>query len=158
MFPSLPEGGTKSRVETQIRLTLDLAHASSSSSEPLKYDKVGSWKWLRLPKGTTTKKRTRKEGKVGQRFCVCLTVAPSHLPLDAPTEESLYLTAEITCATPPYTAVAVCSSCQTREVRCLSQSQCGRFTQSKRQSVLRARLLLESGQRAPIRTHRRNPV
>ena len=65
MFPSLPEGGTKSRVETQIRLTVDLAHASSSSGEPLKYDKVGSWKWLRLPKGTTTKKRTRKEGKVG---------------------------------------------------------------------------------------------
>lgn len=66
LFPSLPEGGTKSRVETQIRLTVDLAHASSSSGEPLKYDKVGSWKWLRLPKGTSTKKRTRKEGKVGQ--------------------------------------------------------------------------------------------
>ena len=65
MFPSLPEGGTKSRVETQIRLTVDLAHASASSGEPFKYDKVGSWKWLRLPKGTSTKKRTRKEGKVG---------------------------------------------------------------------------------------------
>lgn len=65
MFPSLPESGAKSRVETQIRLTVDLAHASSSG-EPLKYDKVGSWKWLRLPKGTTTKKRTRKEGKVGE--------------------------------------------------------------------------------------------
>ena len=65
MFPGLPESGTKSRVETQIRLTVDLAHASASSGEPLKYDKVGSWKWLRLPKGTTTKKRTRKEGKVG---------------------------------------------------------------------------------------------
>ncbi|TFK81199.1 hypothetical protein K466DRAFT_591396 [Polyporus arcularius HHB13444] len=100
MFPSLPEGGTKSRVETQIRLTVDLAHASSSSGEPHKYDKVGSWKWLRLPKGTTTKKRTRKEGKV-----------------DAPAEESLYLTAEITCATPPHTRVSVCSSCQTREAK-----------------------------------------
>lgn len=66
MFPSLPESGTKSRVETQIRLTVDLAHASSSSGEPFKYDKVGSWKYLRLPKGTTTKKRTRKEGKVGE--------------------------------------------------------------------------------------------
>ncbi|TBU37339.1 hypothetical protein BD309DRAFT_629882 [Dichomitus squalens] len=100
LFPSLPEGGTKSRVETQIRLTVDLAHASSSSSEPLKYDKVGSWKWLRLPKGTTTKKRTRKEGKV-----------------DAPTEDTLYLSAEITCATPPHTRVSVCSSCQTREAK-----------------------------------------
>ncbi|KAI0744262.1 hypothetical protein C8Q80DRAFT_1185902 [Daedaleopsis nitida] len=99
MFPSLPESGAKSRVETQIRLTVDLAHASSSG-EPLKYDKVGSWKWLRLPKGTTTKKRTRKEGKV-----------------DAPAEDSLYLTAEITCATPPHTRVTVCSSCQAREAK-----------------------------------------
>ena len=71
LFPSLPEGGTKSRVETQIRLTVDLAHASSSSAEPFRYDKVGSWKWLRLPKGTTTKKRTRKEGKVGQWNQTC---------------------------------------------------------------------------------------
>ncbi|KAI0821700.1 hypothetical protein BC628DRAFT_1422510 [Trametes gibbosa] len=100
MFPSLPEGGTKSRVETQIRLTVDLAHASSSSGESLKYDKVGSWKWLRLPKGTSTKKRTRKEGKI-----------------DASCEESLYLTTDITCATPPYTRVAACSSCQTREAK-----------------------------------------
>ena len=47
MFPSIPPGGTKSRVETQVRVTVDLAHASSSSCEPLKYDRVGSWKWLR---------------------------------------------------------------------------------------------------------------
>ncbi|KAI0665918.1 hypothetical protein C8Q78DRAFT_1083487 [Trametes maxima] len=100
LFPSLPEGGTKSRVETQIRLTVDLAHASSSSGESLKYDKVGSWKWLRLPKGTATKKRTRKEGKV-----------------DAACEDSLYLTTDITCATPPHTRVAACSSCQTREAK-----------------------------------------
>ncbi|CDO72755.1 hypothetical protein BN946_scf184994.g7 [Trametes cinnabarina] len=100
LFPSLPEGGTKSRVETQIRLTVDLAHASSSSGEPLKYDKVGSWKWLRLPKGTSTKKRTRKEGKI-----------------DAATEDTLYLTADITCATPPHTRVTACSSCQAREAK-----------------------------------------
>ncbi|KAI0630105.1 hypothetical protein C8Q77DRAFT_1064304 [Trametes polyzona] len=100
MFPSLPEGGTKSRVETQIRLTVDLAHASSSSGESLKYDKVGSWKWLRLPKGAATKKRTRKEGKV-----------------DAASEDTLYLTTDITCATPPHTRVAACSSCQTREAK-----------------------------------------
>ncbi|OSD07126.1 hypothetical protein PYCCODRAFT_1464228 [Trametes coccinea BRFM310] len=100
LFPSLPEGGTKSRVETQIRLTVDLAHASSSSGEPFKYDKVGSWKWLRLPKGTSTKKRTRKEGKV-----------------DAASEDTLYLTADITCATPPHTRVSACSSCQAREAK-----------------------------------------
>ncbi|KAI1785757.1 hypothetical protein LXA43DRAFT_1036433 [Ganoderma leucocontextum] len=117
MFPSLPNGGTKSRVETQIRLTVDLAHASSSSGEPLKYDRVGSWKWLRLPKGTTTKKRTRKEGKV-----------------DAPTEESLYLTAEITCATPPHTRVAVCSSCQTREAKRVARKIASRIRPARSDS------------------------
>ena len=64
MFPSIPEGGTKSRVETQVRVTVDLAD-SSSSSDPYKYDRVGSWKWLKLPHGTATKKRTRKQGKIG---------------------------------------------------------------------------------------------
>ena len=65
IIPNIPEGGTKSRVETQVRLTVDLAHASSSSGEALKYDRVGTFKWLRLPRGTSTKRRARKEGKVG---------------------------------------------------------------------------------------------
>lgn len=76
MFPSIPEGGTKSRVETQVRLTVDLAHASTSA-DPLKYDRVGSWKWLRLPKGTSTKRRTRKEGKIGA-LCRHLCVHPTY--------------------------------------------------------------------------------
>ena len=67
MVPSIPEGGTKSRVETQIRLTIDLAD-SSSSSDPFKYNRVGSWKWLKLPHGITTKKRTRKQGKIGMPY------------------------------------------------------------------------------------------
>lgn len=100
MFPSIPPGGTKSRVETQVRLTVDLAHASASSGEPLKYDRVGSWKWLRLPKGTSTKRRTRKEGII-----------------DASPEDTLHLTTEITCASPPHTKVTCCSSCQAREAK-----------------------------------------
>ncbi|KAI0812685.1 hypothetical protein BC629DRAFT_1589411 [Irpex lacteus] len=99
MFPSIPEGGTKSRVETQVRLTVDLAHASTSA-DPLKYDRVGSWKWLRLPKGTSTKRRTRKEGKI-----------------DASLDDSLFLTTDITCASPPYTKVTCCTSCQAREAK-----------------------------------------
>jgi len=65
LTPNIPESGTKSRVETQVRVTVDLAHASSSSGEPYQYDRVGSWKWLTLPPGTFTKKRTRREGKIG---------------------------------------------------------------------------------------------
>jgi hypothetical protein len=69
MVPSIPERGIKSRVETQIRVTIDLAD-SSSSSDPSKYNRVGSWKWLKLPHGTTTKKRTRKQGKIGATFLI----------------------------------------------------------------------------------------
>lgn len=121
MFPSIPPGGTKSRVETQVRLTVDLAHGSSSSGEPLKYDRVGSWKWLRLPKGTSTKRRTRKEGKIGEfsqypRLMGYSTVSGTGL-LDAMPGDTLHLTAEVTCASPPHTKVTCCTSCQAREVR-----------------------------------------
>lgn len=115
MFPSIPEGGTKSRVETQIRVTVDLAHASSSSGEPLKYDRVGSYKWLRLPKGTSTKRRTRKEGRIGESLSV-YGVNRLTTPPDAVPEDSLYMVTEITCASPPFTKVTCCSSCQGREV------------------------------------------
>lgn len=64
MFPSLPERGAKSRVETQVRVTVDLAHATPSPDSQ-HYDRVGSWKWLKLPPGTSTKRRTRKQGKIG---------------------------------------------------------------------------------------------
>ncbi|PSS38041.1 hypothetical protein PHLCEN_2v126 [Hermanssonia centrifuga] len=110
MFPSLPEGGTKSRVETQVRLTVDLAHASASSGEPLKYDRVGSWKWLRLPRGTSTKRRTRKEGKI-----------------DAAPEDSLYVMTEITCASPPHTKVTCCTSCQAREAKRIERKLAARI-------------------------------
>ncbi|KAA1476073.1 hypothetical protein DENSPDRAFT_842962 [Dentipellis sp. KUC8613] len=100
MIPSIPENGTKSRVETQVRVTVDLAHASSSTGEPFKYDRVGSWKWLKLPQGTATKKRTRKEGKI-----------------DPDPQDMLFLNAEVTCASSPQMRVVCCSSCQTREAK-----------------------------------------
>ncbi|KAF8414748.1 chitin synthase-domain-containing protein [Boletus edulis BED1] len=64
LTPNIPENGTKSRVETQVRVTVDLAHASTSAGEQNQYDRVGSWKWLKLPPGTSTKRRTRREGKI----------------------------------------------------------------------------------------------
>ncbi|PPQ98705.1 hypothetical protein CVT24_003413 [Panaeolus cyanescens] len=99
MFPSIPEGGTKSRVETQVRVTVDLADASSSS-DPYKYDRVGSWKWLKLPHGTATKKRTRKQGKI-----------------DPDPHDILHLSASVSCASPPHNRVLSCTSCQTREAK-----------------------------------------
>ncbi|KAJ7691281.1 hypothetical protein B0H17DRAFT_1063335 [Mycena rosella] len=99
MFPSLPEGGAKSRVETQVRVTVDLAD-SSSSSDPAKYDRVGSWKWLQLPRGTATKRRTRKQGKI-----------------DPEAQDILHLTVTVSCASPPHSRVYSCTSCQTREAK-----------------------------------------
>lgn len=69
MFPSIPENGTKSRVETQVRVTVDLVDPSSIT-EPYRYDRIGSWKWLKLPPGTATKRRTRKQGKIGAFIAV----------------------------------------------------------------------------------------
>ncbi|KAF9646566.1 hypothetical protein BDM02DRAFT_2997187 [Thelephora ganbajun] len=100
VFPTIPETGTKSRVETQVRITVDLAHASSSQGPFLKYDRVGSWKCLKLPPNTSTKRRTRKEGKI-----------------DAAPQETLQLTAEVTCSSQSHMRVAVCSSCQSREAK-----------------------------------------
>jgi hypothetical protein len=119
IVPSIPEGGTKSRVETQVRVTVDLAHTSATGGDnPSQYDRVGSWKWLRLPKGTAMKKRTRKEGKIG----LSTLPLPSaftyvQFPLDPLIEDTLQLGVGIICASPPHSRVVCCSSCQVREVR-----------------------------------------
>ncbi|KAF7428296.1 SPT3 Dosage dependent suppressor of Ty-induced promoter mutations-like protein [Pleurotus ostreatus] len=99
MIPSIPEGGTKSRVETQVRVSVELAD-TSSSADPRAYNRVGSWKWLQLPAGTATKKRTRKQGKI-----------------DPEQEDILYLSASVSCASPPHSKVLSCSSCQAREAK-----------------------------------------
>ncbi|KAK7472590.1 SPT3 Dosage dependent suppressor of Ty-induced promoter mutations-like protein [Stygiomarasmius scandens] len=95
--PSIPETGTKSRVETQIRLTVDLADPSSCP-DIYSYTRVGSWKWLKLPQGTSTKRRSRKQGRI-----------------EPDPEDTLHLTVSVSCATPPHSRVLSCSSCQARE-------------------------------------------
>lgn len=116
MFPSIPEGGTKSRVETQVRVTVDLAD-SSSSSDPFKYDRVGSWKWLMLPHGTATKKRTRKQGKI-----------------DPDPQDVLLLTASVTCSSPPHNRVLSCSSCQAREAKRVAKKLAARVRPARSES------------------------
>src|SRR6266540_334978 len=118
MFPSIPERGTKSRVETQVRITMDLAH-SCSSSDPFKYDRVGSWKWLKLPQGTATKRRTRKQGKIGDSI-FSNNLPGSYCSQDPEPQDILHLTVSVTCSTPPHNPVLSCSSCQAREVSNLS--------------------------------------
>ncbi|PPQ68038.1 hypothetical protein CVT25_014499 [Psilocybe cyanescens] len=119
MFPSIPEGGTKSRVETQVRVTVDLAD-SSSASDPYKYDRIGSWKWLKLPQGTATKKRTRKQGKIA----------------DPDLQEILHLSATVTCASPPHNRVLSCSSCQSREAKRVAKKLAARVRPARSESEL----------------------
>ncbi|KAJ7072073.1 hypothetical protein C8F01DRAFT_1102388 [Mycena amicta] len=116
MFPNSAEGGVKSRVETQIRTTVQLAD-SSSSSDPANYNCVGSWKYLQLPPGTSTKRRTRKQGKV-----------------DPSADDILHLTATVTCASAPDTRVHSCTSCQKREAKRLAKKLAARVRPSRSDS------------------------
>ena len=110
-------------------MTLDLASSPSvctgDGGDQFKYDRVGSWKWIKLPAGTATKKRTRKEGKIGGStiFALCFhnygdaCVNSFRGGVDAAPQDTLYLTTSITCASPPHNPVLSCASCQAREVR-----------------------------------------
>ncbi|KAF8315830.1 hypothetical protein DL93DRAFT_811459 [Clavulina sp. PMI_390] len=77
LIHNVPAVGAKSRVETQIKMTLDLAAPHDGMAA---YDRIGSWKWLRLPKGTSTRRRPRKEPKIGMQRSVftCHSFAVAH--------------------------------------------------------------------------------
>ncbi|KAH0827862.1 hypothetical protein J3R83DRAFT_3489 [Lanmaoa asiatica] len=117
LTPNIPESGTKSRVETQVRVTVDLAHASTSAGEQYQYDRVGSWKWLKLPPGTSTKKRTRREGKIDP------------VPLDI-----LHLIATVTCASAPHNHVVSCGSCRNREAKRVARKLAARVRPARSDS------------------------
>ncbi|KAG8718832.1 SPT3 Dosage dependent suppressor of Ty-induced promoter mutations-like protein [Ceratobasidium sp. 395] len=78
---NVPLQGAKSRVETQLKVTIDLVwdqtprshfhHPPSLSGYPqttsdANAPTVGSWEWLVLPAGSATKRRGRKDAKIGQ--------------------------------------------------------------------------------------------
>ncbi|KAI6157802.1 hypothetical protein BKA82DRAFT_996145 [Pisolithus tinctorius] len=117
LTPNIPKSGTKSRVETQIRVTIDLAFPNSPSGDPCQYDRVGSWKWLKLPPGTSTKRRTRREGKID----------PS--PMDI-----LHLTTSVTCASSPYNQVLSCGSCRNREAKRVARKLAARVRPTRSDS------------------------
>lgn len=56
----------------------------------------------------------------GQNWCVStitVLLGIDLAPVDASPEDTLYLTAEVTCATAPHTRATCCTSCQAREAR-----------------------------------------
>ena len=69
LINNVPEKGAKSRVETQIKMDLDLVLPPKDGSTS--NQRVCSWKWLRLCRGSVTKKRPKKDAKQGKpHFCV----------------------------------------------------------------------------------------
>ncbi|KAG9018680.1 SPT3 Dosage dependent suppressor of Ty-induced promoter mutations-like protein [Tulasnella sp. 427] len=102
LVPNLPERGAKSRVETQIKIDIELSMLVSDPkvSSGQVYRPVGSWKWLRLSKGASTKRRAKKDVKQ-----------------ESSSSDTLYLSTEVYCATAPHPRVHACSSCIGREVK-----------------------------------------
>lgn len=102
IVPNLPERGAKSRVETQIKIDIELSMlvADPGASSAQVYRPVGSWKWLRLSKGASTKRRAKKDVKQ-----------------ESSSADTLYLSTEVYCATAPHPRVHACSSCIGREVK-----------------------------------------
>lgn len=95
---------------------------------------------------------THQEG--GQTRSVCCKghfVSGFNLSLDATAEETLFLTTEVSCASPPHMRVATCSSCQSREVNIPNLTTLDSNIQLNRPSGLRGRSQLESDHRPQTR-------
>ncbi|KAG8908048.1 SPT3 Dosage dependent suppressor of Ty-induced promoter mutations-like protein [Tulasnella sp. 403] len=108
---NLPDRGAKSRVETQIKMDVELVFPlSPPGSADTTYKRVTSWKWLRLNKGATTKRRPKKDAKQ-----------------ESTSGETLYLSTEVICATPPNPKVHACSSCISREAKRIERKKATRI-------------------------------
>ena len=94
----LPAAGAKSRVETQIRMRIELVHPVQQTDGHVEYERIGSFTHIKVPPLSGTKRKSRKH----QKTCV-------------PPESTLMLEADVINATPPHARVYVCDSCRERE-------------------------------------------
>ncbi|WFC98318.1 hypothetical protein MYAM1_001044 [Malassezia yamatoensis] len=95
----LPTSGAKSRVETQIRMRIELvAPAVQMDDTGRSWDRIGSFRHIKVPPLSGTKRKSKKHQKV-----------------NVPTETLLLMEADVVNATPPHTRVYVCNSCRERE-------------------------------------------
>lgn len=109
VIQGIPLTGAKSRVETQVKLTLSLSPDGPSAAHDLE-----RYSHVRLQKGTATKRKSRKQS----------LAEPS---VDPVPESLLWLETEVYCATegvpensPQGTLgrrVLACASCRTREIK-----------------------------------------
>lgn len=94
LIHGVPPTGTKSRVETQIKMHLELVRHRTDGM----YERIGSFSHIRLPPMSATKRKSRKFQSQD--------VAP---------EATLQLEATVVTSTPPPTRIYVCENCRERE-------------------------------------------
>ncbi|KZT56146.1 hypothetical protein CALCODRAFT_324105 [Calocera cornea HHB12733] len=98
-LPSIPLVGAKSRVETQIKVIVQL---TMPDGDPLAGRRVGTWKWIKLEKGAALRKRPRNAAK--------------NISEPKPSEV-LQLVATVHPASQPSLTAYRCASCHQREVK-----------------------------------------
>ena len=92
----IPPGGAKSRVETQIKLDLQLVHPISSEFVVNTYD------YLKLPSYGVSKEKFRMNNL-------------KDVPKDVDSERILHLDASVVCTSQPTRSVFICEGCILRE-------------------------------------------
>ncbi|KAI9481053.1 MAG: hypothetical protein EXX96DRAFT_565199 [Benjaminiella poitrasii] len=98
----VPQTGAKSRVETQIKLCIQLVTNGG--------DKAQWWSHLKLPEHMVTKDKLKKSGL---NRSSTNTMLDTGLPVNP--EKLLYLQARVLCASDPTKKVTTCFSCIQRE-------------------------------------------
>lgn len=91
----VPMHGAKSRVETQIRMRIELVRPKTS---PGGWERIGSFTHIKLPPLSGTKRKSKKYQKT-----------------DVQPERTLFVDATVVNATPPHDRVYVCKGCRQRE-------------------------------------------
>ncbi|SNX86361.1 related to SPT23 - suppressor of TY retrotransposon [Melanopsichium pennsylvanicum] len=92
----VPMQGAKSRVETQIRMRIELVRPKTVPAGG--WERVGSFTHIKLPPLSGTKRKSKKYQKT-----------------DVPPEKTLFVDATVVNATPPHDRVFVCKGCRQRE-------------------------------------------
>lgn len=92
----VPMHGAKSRVETQIRMRIELVRPKANSAGG--WERIGSFTHIKLPPLSGTKRKSKKYQKS-----------------DVPPEKTLFVDATVVNATPPHDRVHVCKGCRQRE-------------------------------------------
>ena len=91
----IPENGAKSRVETQVRLELELLNESEN--------RITKYQWLRIRPYAVAKAKLKLESL-------------KEKPQNFTPQNTVLLEASVVCATEPHRVVNICSGCILREV------------------------------------------